>query len=88
MINTASDLQLDLMNFLTKQVNDRETYLSTVRRKSLKSQFKKIVRHMKEHDELWEYHWSADRGGRTSYEDGWCIVRNGFVAEKEIIHCS
>lgn len=87
-MTAATELALDLVNFRTKRIDDKESYLSTVRGKNLKSQFKKIVRHMQEHDELWEYHWSADVAERVSYEDGWCIVRNGIVVEKEIIHCS
>lgn len=87
-MTAATELALDVMDFRTNRIDDKESYLSTVRGKSLKSQFKKIVRHMQEHDELWEYYWSADIAERVSYEDGWCIVRNGVVVEKEIIHFS
>ncbi len=79
---------LDLVSFLKKRIEDTDLYLREVSGKALKNQFKKLVRRMKENDELWEYHGSADVGQRYCYEYGWCIIRNGVVVEKEVIHCS
>jgi hypothetical protein len=78
----------DLINYLKKQVDDPESYVKDVRGKKLKEQFRKIVRHMQAGDQLWEYHWSEERGPRFCYGYGWCIVRNGVVVEDELIHTS
>lgn len=75
-------------DLLTVKIEDGDAYLLQVRGKALKAQFKRLLRAMTAGDELWEWSWSAERGGRFSYSYGWCVMRNGEVIAEELIHDS
>ncbi|MCH8619593.1 hypothetical protein [Undibacterium sp. TS12] len=77
-----------LLPYLTQRIDNVDDYLLLVKGKRLKQQFKKIIRVMTVTDQLWEYHWSAERGGRFNYSYGWCVVRDGQVVAEELIHTS
>lgn len=66
-----------LVALLTTQVLDPVAYITTIRGKSLKREFEKLMRLVRDGDELWEWEWWGPVEPRNRYSMGWCVVRDG-----------
>ena len=83
-MKTDTELLAELKALLTVKIDNPEEYVKTVRGKSLKHEFGKLVRQMVAGDELWEWEWWGPMEPRNSYSLGWCVVRKG---EPVVSHC-
>lgn len=83
-MKTEAEHLAELKGLLTQRITDPTAYVATVKGKPLKHEFGKLVRLMKEGDEIWEWEWRGRSGPRNGYSFGWCVVRNG---EAIASHC-
>lgn len=87
-MQTESETLELLRPFLTSRIESPSEHVKELRGKALKSEFKRFSKILQPGDELWNYHWSLDRGSSYSYEYGWCIIRGTVLIAKHFIHCS
>ena len=64
---------------LRKQLPDPQSELATITGKTLKHEYKRLLRHMESGDHLCDWAWHGKSGARDAYSIGWCLVREGKV---------
>ena len=74
----TEDLE-SLASLLTERIFDVVTYITSIRGKSMKNDFKKLTRLMEDNDQLWEWEWWGPTEPRNRYAMGWCVVRDGHA---------